>query len=522
MTFYYSRPPSPLEARDDVSELNADIPITGHINESPDVSPIDEMPDPFIFLTSQRHSDSLSRHGDDDGPGPSSTLHSQPYHHSTSLPRHTNSSSPCLKMPTSSDPTSRNEKQSGPAVNSSGTTPRAYTTTTITTESPPQSDRVKHQFSFLGKVNPIIHAISGRRKLSGISLQNQRGPWRGTRPGLGEPKTRQPPPLSGLPQGDNKPHQMDCANTIPVERNAPAPMSQYRLAPTFQQPSKRIFQEQTLGWPSSSPETTALPQQSYLFTSSPPPSPPIERPKTGNEVPTRSCNSPPMFKTAHPPELNKPCPSIANNEDQHDVHGLSWLTYAPNIPLVSRFSMSTYAPTELESTPATPKLANANDEDNAPPVLPTTIKSIIPDTTAIPTTPVAEILRKNPMHGTRRKPTPHQISSENSGKLPLKSSQEPADRIQAMQFRLDHLARRRRNIDTIINELTQVIQPSSVEYDMAIKDEVKRAVRSLDNELADIKREEHDLAMIMFRAQKKRNEKQGMEPPMLWVKRVTS
>lgn len=92
-----------------------------------------------------------------------------------------------------------------------------------------------------------------------------------------------------------------------------------------------------------------------------------------------------------------------------------------------------------------------------------------------------------------------------------------------LEARRDNLARRRANINTIIHELTQVIQPSSIAYDMAARDEVKKTVASLNNELADIRREEHEIGMKLFRLWKKRDEKNlyGGDSG-LWVKRVTS
>jgi len=100
---------------------------------------------------------------------------------------------------------------------------------------------------------------------------------------------------------------------------------------------------------------------------------------------------------------------------------------------------------------------------------------------------------------------------------------EASNRIDALQAKLDDLARRRGNIGTIINELTQVVQPSSITYDLATRSEVKRTVQSLNNELAEIKKEEHDLGLKLLRALKKRDDDDiYSEPSGLWIKRVTS
>ena len=87
---------------------------------------------------------------------------------------------------------------------------------------------------------------------------------------------------------------------------------------------------------------------------------------------------------------------------------------------------------------------------------------------------------------------------------------------------MDDLARRKKNIGTIMRELTQVIQPSPIAYDMAARAEVKKTVASLNKELADIGQEEHEVGLKLHRAQKKRDKENIYEPTGLWVRRITS
>lgn len=175
---------------------------------------------------------------------------------------------------------------------------------------------------------------------------------------------------------------------------------------------------------------------------------------------------------------------------------------------VSRFSVTTCATTE-SCSPAPSRResvdAASQSTDNAPSIM--SRKRPIPSA-ATPGKPT-------------RKPTPSQ--ADNSKDLPqCPPEQQAQNRIEMLEARRDTLARRRANINTIIHELTQVIQPSSVAYDMAARDEVKKTVACLNNELADIKREEHEIGMKLFRAWKKRDEQDmyGGETG-LWVKRVT-
>jgi prefoldin subunit 5 len=98
-----------------------------------------------------------------------------------------------------------------------------------------------------------------------------------------------------------------------------------------------------------------------------------------------------------------------------------------------------------------------------------------------------------------------------------------ANRIESLKAKLNDLSRRRGNIDTIINELTQVVQPSSIAYDLATRGEVKKTVESLNKELAEIKKEEYELGMKLMRAYKKQDQEDYYgETSAIWIKRVAS
>lgn len=125
-----------------------------------------------------------------------------------------------------------------------------------------------------------------------------------------------------------------------------------------------------------------------------------------------------------------------------------------------------------------------------------------------------------------RKPTPSEAAQE-----PTLANQQQADdapkdtlgRIEAFEARRDELAKRRFNLETVIHELTRVIQPGSIAYDLAAKAEVKRSVQSIENEIAEIKREEHELGLKITRAWRKLDERENHgDGSNLWVKRVTS
>jgi hypothetical protein len=125
-----------------------------------------------------------------------------------------------------------------------------------------------------------------------------------------------------------------------------------------------------------------------------------------------------------------------------------------------------------------------------------------------------------------RKPTPSEAAQEPTLANQPQPDDAPKDtlgRIEALEARRDELAKRRFNLETVIHELTRVIQPGSIAYDLAAKAEVKRSVQSIDNEIAEIKREEHELGLKVTRAWRRLDERENHgDGSNLWVKRVTS
>ncbi|KAL4991330.1 hypothetical protein BDW68DRAFT_4163 [Aspergillus falconensis] len=185
----------------------------------------------------------------------------------------------------------------------------------------------------------------------------------------------------------------------------------------------------------------------------------------------------------------------------------------------SRFSVTTYNTTEAGS--ATPSPRNSITPSPPPSVIDTasqrstdTARSIMSRSRPVPS---AVAPGKRPA----RKPTPSEISNKALPSNPAEMT--PQGRIDMLEAKRNELVRRKANINTMINELTQVIQPSSIAYDMAAREEVKKTVASLNSELADIQKEEHDVGLKLLRAWKKRDDDDFYgSSSSLWVKRVTS
>lgn len=126
---------------------------------------------------------------------------------------------------------------------------------------------------------------------------------------------------------------------------------------------------------------------------------------------------------------------------------------------------------------------------------------------------------------TTRKPTPLQAAQEAASDAtpPCPPEKQLEERIAELEARRDSLTARKNNINTVIHELTQVIQPSSIAYDLAVRDEIRKTVASLNNELAEIQKEEHEVGMKLVRAWRRRDERDNNGGgSTLWVRRVTT
>jgi len=100
---------------------------------------------------------------------------------------------------------------------------------------------------------------------------------------------------------------------------------------------------------------------------------------------------------------------------------------------------------------------------------------------------------------------------------------EAPDKISILEARMDEFALRKRNINKVINQLSSGVKPTAIAFDLRTREQVKKTIEGLNNELAEIIQEEHDVGLKLHRAQKKRDKEDLYENPTgLWIKRVTS
>ncbi|KAJ6019094.1 hypothetical protein N7522_001161 [Penicillium canescens] len=232
-------------------------------------------------------------------------------------------------------------------------------------------------------------------------------------------------------------------------------------------------------------------------------------------VPTRPA-------TDHAPSHPRPDPPTFKFDDDDRIASMMLPSNEP----ASRFSGTTDTTTDSGSQNASPRVSFQLDTRSTDDLL--SASSIMSRRRPVPNgipiskkSPVA--IAKKPV----RKPTPSQVAqmpAENQ--TPPPAPEEPKDaqgRIEALEAKRNELAQRRFTLQTVVDELSKVIQPTSIAYDLASKAEVKKSLQSIGSEIDEIKKEEHDLGMKIARAWRRFDEKENNgDGNSLWVKRVTS
>lgn len=208
----------------------------------------------------------------------------------------------------------------------------------------------------------------------------------------------------------------------------------------------------------------------------------------------------------------------------------------PYVQPPSRFSVTTYAPSEAHGTPRlstdtfdfpaylTPQQAQIVDPQSASNNEHDLLKiSEGPKATArkaIPQIPSAV----DDMTSTRMPVAEKRVSNLLKSLPQSPAEVQSLDLIGSLQAQLDDLAHRRNNILRSIKQITELMPTDGVTVTTEIRkkrENEKMKIENLREEEADVRRQEHDLGLKLHRAYKRKDKDSSYEPTGLWVRRVT-
>ncbi|KAF2644888.1 hypothetical protein P280DRAFT_182652 [Massarina eburnea CBS 473.64] len=226
--------------------------------------------------------------------------------------------------------------------------------------------------------------------------------------------------------------------------------------------------------------------------------------------------SEPVTPTAKAPRKSvEDTPESANSKDKAALSRFSWTTYNTS---------TTYQ----QSPPPSPL-------PPLPTTLPTEVSSIlnrkrpVPAPDKVPTRkPVGESTAKIMQPKSRRSdpssPRPDSTfsTSSNAKALPRPPTElAAADHIEILESQMEDLRIRRNNVYRLLKDLNDMAPPNPMVTDFRRMRLVEQRKKNHENELADIKVEEHDIGLKLHRAIKKREALDPNGGSALWVRRVT-
>ncbi|KAL9608204.1 MAG: hypothetical protein Q9167_006945, partial [Letrouitia subvulpina] len=356
--------------------------------------------------------------------------------------------------------------------------------------------------------------------------------WKGA---SGRYKIMAPLPDKPLPPGEKAvfpagSHRMSESPEEPSRiREAISPTSGLGLSPVSDErtPTKHTFPRPLIEVNESEPNTPTA-----VFSAAPPreASPPviphtaeIESPRLSpDDIRSPLARHPSTDEMRSKPVDTQPDATVNKTQEPRDTE-ISESAFRANLQHLnledqppSRFSATTYATTN-DSPPATPETTHD------PPPMPAPPSSILHRKRPVPVAGVPSNKPVSRKEGSTSHSQSASLSYRNSKSLPKSPPEMTAQtRVAGLEAKLDNLRRRKTNIQVVLHELTNVVQPSSIAYDIAARKEVKRTVEGLEREMAEVLKEEHETGLKLHRAWKRHDENSVYEPTGLWVRRVTT
>lgn len=273
--------------------------------------------------------------------------------------------------------------------------------------------------------------------------------------------------------------------------------------------------------------------------------------------PTTSIHRKPPPGHAHQESVSSVYSQASHAPPPPPAHSANPGTLAPGDPWAqpaSRFSITTYATSAADNTPR----ESLDDFDHRPPVPDTPLQyresPHVPArdnaymsspfqpppppsaaaqqraAAAAGTTTVHPALRGTALAPRTTADRPSSIASSINKSLPPAppetSAGETRDRVAMLNARLQGLGNRRINITRSIKQMTELMPAGDGMFERNAdvarrREEERRKVEVLRDELAEVQREEYELGLRLHRAYKRMEREDNFEGTALWVRRVT-
>ncbi|OCK86253.1 hypothetical protein K432DRAFT_399545 [Lepidopterella palustris CBS 459.81] len=230
-------------------------------------------------------------------------------------------------------------------------------------------------------------------------------------------------------------------------------------------------------------------------------------------------SSNPLQSKIHRKSVDSTHTPAFNKDDKVPLSRFSWTTYATNTTYQHSPPPSPPPPMPTASiavsTP-TPAASVLNRRRPVPSVASTistpTARKPVPTSQPTPTTPGPS-------------PSPNARFSMSMGKaLPRPPPElESVDHVAVLEAQLDDLRLRRRNVGRLLSDLNATQPQNPLVTDIKKMREAEKKRSEFEDELSEIKAEEHDVGLRLHRAWKRRErEDPAAAGSTLWIRRVTS
>ncbi|KAF1959828.1 hypothetical protein CC80DRAFT_405754 [Byssothecium circinans] len=303
---------------------------------------------------------------------------------------------------------------------------------------------------------------------------------------------------------------LSVANDTDIVADIPEEFDNYHnpIKPVVPLKVGRNSPPQSLASPTSPHNSTNKASYSY-------PSP--ITPTNNQSIPETETEPEPVTPTAKAPRKSvEDTPGSTNSKDTGPTSRFSWTTYN---------SGTTYQQSPPPSPPPLPTNILTEPISAASSLLDR--KRPIPTADRVPTRkPVGESTAKIMQPKTRTSdppsPRPDSTFSTNSKALPRPPTElAAADHVEILESQMEDLRIRRNNVYRLLNDLNNMAPPNPMVTDFRRMRLVEQRKKDFENELAEIKVEEHDIGLKLHRAFRKREALDPNGGSALWVRRVT-